>query len=172
MDNLLPAGLRGRVILGKVKKMDLIDRQALLKQIDIDSDGEPGYYGDTWKFIDTIKNLPSATELSTNLAEVGTDCISRQSVIDMLDETKRIARQNIDGAVLMTFERVLDSLVNITNALSTIQPDIVRCKDCEHGVLDDSFPHQYFCVFKGDEWNNADYFCGHAKRRGVTRVTT
>ena len=50
------------------------------------------------------------------------DTISRQSVIDMLDETKRIARQNIDGAVLMTFERVLDSLVNITNALPTIQP--------------------------------------------------
>ena len=50
----------------------------------------------------------------------------------------------------------------------TIQPEIVRCKDCEHGVLDDGFPHQYFCVFKGDEWNNADYFCGHAKRREVT----
>ena len=58
--------------------MDLIDRQALLKQIDIDSDGEPGYYGDTWKFIDTIKSLPSATDnnvgtkLGTNLAEVST----------------------------------------------------------------------------------------------------
>lgn len=50
----------------------------------------------------------------------------------------------------------------------TVQPEIVRCKDCEHGVLDDGFPHQYFCVFKGDEWNNADYFCGHAKRREVT----
>lgn len=48
------------------------------------------------------------------------------------------------------------------------QPEIVRCKDCKHGVLDDGFPHQYFCVFKGDEWNNADYFCGHAKRREVT----
>ena len=52
-----------------------------------------------------------------------TDAISRQSVIDMLDETKRIARQNIDGAVLMTFERVLDSLVNITNALPTVQAE-------------------------------------------------
>ena len=51
------------------------------------------------------------------------DAISRQSVIEMLDETKRIARQNIDGAVLMTFERVLDSLVNITNTLPSIQPD-------------------------------------------------
>ena len=57
--------------------MDLIDRQALLKQIDIDSDGEPGYYGDTWKFIDTIKSMPPATQL-------GTDCISRQQAIDAL----------------------------------------------------------------------------------------
>ena len=62
---------------------DLIDREALLRQIDIDSEGEPGYYGDTWKFIDTIKNLPSATDnnvgtkLGTNLAEVSTDAISR-----------------------------------------------------------------------------------------------
>ena len=39
---------------------DLIDREALLRQIDIDSEGEPGYYGDTWKFIDTIKRMPSA----------------------------------------------------------------------------------------------------------------
>ena len=39
---------------------DLISRQALLKQIDIDSDGERGYYGDNWKFIDTIESMPSA----------------------------------------------------------------------------------------------------------------
>ncbi len=60
---------------------DLIDREALLRQIDIDSEGEPGYYGDTWKFIDTIKSMPPA-ELGTNLAEVGTDLISRQAAID------------------------------------------------------------------------------------------
>ena len=56
------------------------------------------------------------------MAEVGTDCISRQAVIEMLDETRWIAERNIDGAVLITFERVLDSLVNIVNALPTIQP--------------------------------------------------
>jgi len=39
---------------------DLISREGLLKQIEIDSNGEPGCYGDTWKFIDTIKNMPSA----------------------------------------------------------------------------------------------------------------
>ena len=59
-----------------MRMSDLIDREALLRQIDIDSEGEPGYYGDTWKFIDTIKSMPPA-ELGTNLASLGTDCISR-----------------------------------------------------------------------------------------------
>lgn len=62
----------------------------------------------------------------------------------------------------------IDGIVDALEQLPPIQPEIVRCKDCEHGVLDDGFPHQYFCVFKGDEWNNADYFCGHAKRKEVT----
>ena len=39
---------------------DLISRKELLKQIDIDSDGERGFYGDNWKFIDTIESMPSA----------------------------------------------------------------------------------------------------------------
>ena len=63
---------------------------------------------------------------------------------------------------------VMTAIRDRIKQLPPIQPEIVRCKDCEHGVLDDGFPHQYFCVFKSDEWNNADYFCGHAKRREVT----
>ncbi len=45
-----------------------------------------------------------------------------------------------------------------------IQPKIIHCEDCKYGMLDPSFPHQWFCKFKGDEWNNSDYFCGHGKR--------
>ena len=78
--------------------MDLIDRQALLKQIDIDSDGEPGYYGDTWKFIDTIKRMPSA--LGTNLAEVGTDLISRQALLDKFEPWLKVKDYN-DGELNM-----------------------------------------------------------------------
>lgn len=36
-----------------------IDADALLEQIGIDSDGSPGYYGDTWQFIKTIENAPT-----------------------------------------------------------------------------------------------------------------
>ena len=39
---------------------DLISRQALLKQIEIDSEGTLGSYGDNWQFINTIRKMPSA----------------------------------------------------------------------------------------------------------------
>ena len=100
---------------------DLIDRQALLRQIDIDSDDEPGYYGDTWKFIDTIKKMPSA--LSTNLAEVGTDLISRQMLLEYIhgEPVGRLLcdKYNLDGLI---------------EQLPSAQPEIIRCKDCKHWI--------------------------------------
>ncbi len=38
---------------------DNISRSALIKQIEIDSDGSPGWYGDTWQFMKTIAKMPS-----------------------------------------------------------------------------------------------------------------
>ena len=95
------------------------------------------------------------------------DAISRQSVVDMLDETKRIARQNIGGAVLMTFERVFDSLVNITNALPTIQPEIVRCKDCKYTRLTDDGSCKYCDIWFTDEaeYIDGDHYCASAERK-------
>lgn len=83
------------------------------------------------------------------------DAISRQQAIETFKDC------TVNGVGI-------DGIVDALEQLPPIQPEVVRCKDCKHGVLDDGFPHQYFCVFKGDEWNNADYFCGHAKRREVT----
>lgn len=43
--------------------IEWINKQALLKQIDIDSDGSPGWYGDELKFMDTINNMPVRSDL-------------------------------------------------------------------------------------------------------------
>ena len=158
MDNRLPASLRGRVIFGKGMRMsDLIDREALLRQIDIDSEGEPGYYGDTWKFIDTIKSMPPA-EHGTNLAEVGTDCISRQSAIDAfntnIDELVVAGKENADSV-----ERYLNRVIDEIKQLPPIQPEIIRCKDCghyRHGLC----MKASMCVNKSENG-----FCDWAKRR-------
>lgn len=96
------------------------------------------------------------------------DLISREKAIEALERAKQNIHHNIERAIGDAVCGILDEVENGIKQLPPIQPEIVRCKDCEHGVLDDGFPHQYFCVFKGDEWNNADYFCGHAKRREVT----
>ncbi len=40
-----------------------INKRELLEQIDIDSDGSPGWYGDEWKFMDTINNMPVRSDL-------------------------------------------------------------------------------------------------------------
>lgn len=39
---------------------DLISREELLKQIETDSKGHGGQYGDEWLFIDTINSIPTA----------------------------------------------------------------------------------------------------------------
>ena len=38
---------------------DCIDRKKLIEQIYKDSEGNEGWYGDTWKFLDTIELAPS-----------------------------------------------------------------------------------------------------------------
>lgn len=63
---------------------------------------------------------------------------------------------------------VFDRLTNRLRELPPAQPEIIRCKDCKYGILDCDFPHERYCYFKGNEWNNDDHFCGHAKRREVT----
>lgn len=39
--------------------MRLIDADTLMKQIDADSNGNEGQYGDEWQFIKTIENAPA-----------------------------------------------------------------------------------------------------------------
>jgi CRISPR/Cas system-associated exonuclease Cas4 (RecB family) len=83
------------------------------------------------------------------------DLISRQSVIAVLDKTKRIAINNLDGEVLKAFCSTLNSLTNIVDSLPSAQPGIIRCKDCLY---------QKMCLWK---MQGAD-FCSYAERREVT----
>ena len=131
---------------------DLIDRQALLRQIDIDSDGEPGYYGDTWKFIDTIKRMPSA--LGTNLAEVGTDCISRQAAIDALGEL--VTGTTESGHTWMYTDDVFKAIEQLPSA----QPDIIRCRNCKFASGDSRI-----CMKFGHSPIGELDFCAWAERR-------
>ena len=101
---------------------DLISRQAaidLLKQMRKDGDMIPWEGKDVFA---RIRKLPTIQpELSTNLAEVGTDCISRQQAIDAfntnIDELVVAGKENADAV-----ERYLNRVIDEIKQLPTIQP--------------------------------------------------
>ena len=65
----------------------------------------------------------SASEHGTNLASLGTDCISRHAAIDGINELMKVH-----------FDRkfVLGKARTIMQELPPAEPQIIRCKDCKH----------------------------------------
>ena len=102
-----------------------------------------------------VGKLPSA--LGTNLEEVGTDCISRQSAIDafntnlnelvvggeenaktvenylnrVLDKIKCLPSVQLDTYWKEQCQSYEQTINKLRESLST-QPEIIRCKDCKH----------------------------------------
>lgn len=47
--------------------------------------------------------------------------------------------------------------------------EVVRCKDCKYGVVDDpEIPTLLFCEYSGQDWNDENHYCGYAEKREVT----
>ena len=93
-------------------------------------------------------------ELGTNLAEVGTDLISRQAAITQLSHNKNKGDDEWELAV----ENDIQTIWKLPSA----HPEIVRCKDCKH------YRHGLcmkasMCVNKSENG-----FCDWAERREVT----
>ena len=104
-----------------------------------------------------IGRLPSAqlatdtnvgTKLSTNLAQLGTDCISRQAAIDAVSK----ACEEWRGIFARCEEKLL--------ALPSAQPDIIRCRNCKFASGDSRI-----CMkFDHSPIGELD-FCAWAERR-------
>ena len=103
--------------------------------------------------------------LSTNLASLGTDCISRQAAID----------------ALYSVDEYNSRSVKAIKQLPPIQPEIVRCKDCKHWIPYDwmfnevwrsknmaDYPEDEIGCNWCDMAMKADDFCSRAERREVT----
>ena len=126
--------------------------------------------------------------LGTNLAEVGTDCISRQAAIDALKELT--ANGTNKGMVFgkdavhriemlpsaqpdtywkeqcQSYEQTINKL---RESLST-QPEIIRCKDCKYWDTtwqNDYAPNYHYCPMIDGTRRN-DFYCAYAERREVT----
>ena len=165
---------------------DLISRQALLNKFEPwlkvkdYSDGELNMlkavlYEIRFMPYATDKNV--GTKLSTNLAEVGTDCISRQQAIDALRKMQTYKLFSGDDMLLIDQAGAQTELMLLPSA----QPEIVRCKDCKHWI-----PYDWMFSEVWQSKNIADYpedeigcdccdmamkandFCSRAEKREVT----
>ena len=105
---------------------------------------------------DVLKQLPSAH--GTNLADVGTDLISRQQAIDDIWTVSPLAC--LDRKWVDRWLRQLPSA----------QPDIIRCKDCKHWDTtwqNDYAPNYHYCPMIDGTHRN-DFYCADAERRETT----
>ena len=109
-------------------------------------------------------------ELSTNLASLGTDCISRQDALEafgLSEKTRKYGGDHSGYDTMMMYE-IQDTIEN----LPTIQTEIVRCKDCQYWNKGscECPEHAVNCqdYYVGDIETEAEYFCGYAERREVT----
>ena len=94
-------------------------------------------------------------QLGTNLAEVGTDLISRQQAIDAL-----LAWMNDP-------EDDRNSAFDVLKQLPSAQPDIIRCKDCKYWDTtwqNDYAPNYHYCPMIDGTRRN-DFYCADAERR-------
>lgn len=93
--------------------------------------------------------------LSTNLAEVSTDAISRQKAIDALNEVTIVHSITDFDAI----SAILD--------LPPIQHETIKCKDCKHYWIHkcmDSMPIER-CDFGQTFYDPGRDFCSLAERR-------
>ena len=122
-----------------------------------------------------VDRLPSAH--GTNLAEVGTDCISRQAAIDALKRKQDDGKGDLSRFYNTIIQHDIEAIMQLPSA----QPEIIRCKDCKHWMpyewmfsevwqsqnIDDYPEDEISCNYCDVHMKSSD-FCSRAVRREVT----
>ena len=89
--------------------------------------------------------------------------MTREEAIEILRDTPidiRSAREDDIHTLYATAQNMA------IEALQADAVEVVRCKDCRYGEIDDeAFPWQYFCGYTGDNWNDENHFCGYGERK-------
>ena len=126
--------------------------------------------------LEVVKEL---SEHGTDLAQLGTDCISRQSAIDALRKLREEDIEDYGCEIPEGFNQDhLDRATFAINQLPSAQPEIVRCKDCKHWIpydwmFSEVWQSQSINDYPEDEMGcelcdmsmKANDFCSRADRR-------
>ena len=88
------------------------------------------------------------------------DLISRSALMKKLGERAR--KYEYSECTELT---IYEDMHEVKTAPAVDAVEVVRCKDCKHGDIDDPvFPCQYYCHM-GHMWNDAYHFCADGERR-------
>ena len=144
--------------------MELIDRGAAIDAINEIIRMEHSLRPKIYVAKDAIKKLPSV-QLGTNLAEVGTDCISRRDAIDAIKDLCEECDADYCGECRIDYP--VKDAKSVLETLPAAQPEIVRCKDCKYWKR--SSCCEGYCGEIDMEGFDEDHYCGFAEKRGVTK---
>ena len=135
---------------------DIISREDVADAINgIECTRHTTWYEFYQKVMTAVEKLPSA--LGTNLAEVGTDLISRQALLDKFEPWLKVKDYN-DGELNM-----LKAVLYEIRFMRSAQPEIIRCRECKFASGDSRI-----CMkFDHSPIGELD-FCSFAERREVT----
>jgi hypothetical protein len=103
--------------------------------------------------IELIQEFPTS--------EADSDTISRKAAIDALGEL-------ITGSTESGYAWFYtDDVYKAIKQLPTIQPEIIRCKDCKYARLTDDGSCKYCDIWFPDEaeYMDGDYYCASAERK-------
>lgn len=128
---------------------DMISRQAAIRILDAAWVDGTEYQG---HLHERFEKLPSAQPVAKDTNVLNNDCISRQAAIEAFWRLSISIRPSV-------FEAITDML----KTLPSVQPEIIRCKDCKHRL------NSLYC----EAWNNSpgfpcigdEMFCSMAERR-------
>ena len=142
----MPASLRGRAIFWKGN-----DMEELIKRLErVIQTGAPDKDGLHPISAEAVLEVVKA-QLGTNLAEVGTDCISRQAAIDLLKQMRK------DGDMIPWEGKNVFARIR---KLPPAQPEIIRCRNCKFASGDSRI-----CMKFGHSPIGELDFCAWAERR-------
>ena len=113
--------------------------------------------------------------------ELGTDCISRKQAIDAIEHITTSMSICVNSDECHGMKRMQRQAVIELANMPTIQPEIVRCKDCKHWIpydwmFSEVWQSKNMADYPEDEMGcnwcdmamKADDFCSRAERREVT----
>ena len=61
--------------------------------------------------------------------------------------------------------RYFDVMFDVEEMPTVDAVEVVRCRECKKGEIDDpDFPDEYYC-HEGCGWNNGDFYCSYGERK-------